>query len=227
MNKLTLPPVPSLPDWVPVRSMSEEDRPAMVGHLLALDEQDRYLRFGHTVSAEQVSDYVARIDFARSEALGIFNRRLELLGLSHLALLNDDEAEFGVSVLPKARGRGYGQLLFEHACLHARARGVKALVIHTLAENTAMMAIARHAGAQVIRESGEATARLSLPPLELADRWVSLLDEQAAEIDYHWKAGRLRMQEVLAAIQSSAATETASAGDDALEPPRTMGHAPD
>ena len=169
----------------------------MIEHLLGLDDSDRYLRFGHTVGEAQIRDYVDRIPFETDEVLGIFNRRLELLGLAHLAELGPGEAEFGVSVLPKARGRGYGQLLFEHAGLHARARGVNRLVIHALAENEAMLAIARHAGAQIIRSAGEATARLSLPPADLSDRWVSLLDDQAAEIDYHWKAGLLRVQEML------------------------------
>jgi len=209
----------------------------MVEHLLALDEPDRYLRFGHAVGEEQVRDYVERIDFERGEVLGIFNRRLELLGLSHLALLGEDEGEFGVSVLPKARGRGYGQLLFEHACLHARARGLKMLVIHTLAENGAMMAIARNAGGQLVREAGEAHARVALPPMDLGDRWISLLDDQAAEIDYHWKASRLRVQELLTTLQgavqteAAVATETVEASESGAtateETPRRMRHEPD
>ena len=62
---------------------------------------------------------------------GIFNRRLELIALAHLAHREADAgagraaiSEFGVSVLPKARRRGFGRRLFEHAMLHARNRGV-------------------------------------------------------------------------------------------------------
>lgn len=193
----TLPLTTALRDWIPVRSLSAADRPALVDHLLTLDDSDRYLRFGHVVSDEQIRGYVEHIDFREGEVMGIFNRKLELLGMSHLADLGDQEAEFGVSVLPKARGRGFGQLLFEHACVHARARGIAVLVIHTLSENAAMMAIAAHAGAQIIRESGEATARLALPPLDIGGRWRALVDDQAAEWDYQFKAGLLRMQELL------------------------------
>lgn len=209
MDPLSLRPAPTLKDWVPVRSLSAADRPALIEHLLALHEQDRYLRFGHTIGEEQIRDYVAGIDFADGEVLGIFNRRLELLGMSHLADLGPEEAEFGVSVLPKARGRGFGQLLFEHACLHARARGVKVLVIHSLAENEAMLSIARHAGAQIIRESGEATARLALPPIDIGTRWMSLLDDQVAEFDFQIKAGRLKLQEILLALEGAAAPDRA------------------
>lgn len=204
MSLLPLPPNPlnALLDWIPVRSLSEEDRPAMEQHLVALNEQDRYLRFGQAAGDEQIRHYVAGINLRDGEVLGIFNRKLELLGLSHLADLGPAQAEFGVSVLPKARGRGFGQLLFDHACLHARARGVSELVIHTLTENAAMMAIAHRAGASIVRDSGEATARLALPPLDAGDRWWALLDDQAAEIDYRLKAGRLKLQGMLTALEA-------------------------
>lgn len=204
MNPIPLPDTAPIQDWIPVRSLSAADRPALCAHLLSLNEQDRYLRFGHAVTDEQVEHYVAHIDFREGEVMGIFNRKLDLLGLSHLAITGAEEAEFGVSVLPKARGRGFGQLLFEHACLHARTRGLKVMVIHTLAENGAMMAIVRKAGAQIIREAGEATARLSLPPIDVAGRWMALLDDQAAEIDYQWKAGRLKWQELREALEGVA-----------------------
>ncbi len=204
MTDLQFPPNPlnTLLDWVPVRSLAEADRPAMEQHLLALSEQDRYLRFGQAAGDEQIRHYVAGISLREGEVLGIFNRKLELLGMSHLADLEPGQAEFGVSVIPKARGRGFGQLLFDHACLHARARGVAELVIHTLTENAAMMAITHRAGATIVRESGEATARLALAPLNLGDRWLAQLDDQVAEIDFRWKAGRLKVQEMLATLEA-------------------------
>jgi GNAT superfamily N-acetyltransferase len=182
-----------LNDWVPVRALTAEDRDAIAAHLLALDDQDRYLRFGHAVGPELIASYVAGLDFERDEVLGIFSRKLELLGMAHLATLGPGEAEFGVSVLKKARGRCYGQRLFEHACLHARRKGVKALIIYTLSDNAPMLAIARKAGAAVVRDSGEAVAHLALPPAERMDRWLSAIDDQAAEWDFHWKAWMLRV----------------------------------
>ena len=204
MTSLQLPPNPlnTLLDWIPVRSLTESDRPAMEQHLLALSEQDRYLRFGQAAGDEQIRHYMAGISLREGEVLGIFNRKLELLGMSHLADLAPGQAEFGVSVLPKARGRGFGQLLFDHACLHARARGVGELVIHTLTENAAMMAIAHRAGATIVRDSGEATARLALAPLDVADRWLAMLDDGVAEIDFRWKAGRLKVQGMLATLEA-------------------------
>ena len=72
-------------------------------------------------------------------------------------------AEFGVSVIPQARGRGYGAHLFEHAALHARNRGCERLFIHALSENAAMLKIARNAGATVERDGSAGEAWLRLP----------------------------------------------------------------
>ena len=148
-------------------------------HLLriceALPEQDRYLRFGYQATDEQIDRYVESIDFERDEVFGVFNRRLELIATAHLAFdvrrrVTDGRstAEFGVSVLPTARGRGFGARLFDHAMLRARNRGVDTLVIHALSENAAMLAIARKAGAKVERDGSEAQACLKLPPDTLA-----------------------------------------------------------
>ena len=117
--------------WVPIRSLCERHRPRILAHLLSLPAADRYLRFGYSASDAQVSHYTDLIDFANDEVFGIFNRRLELLAMAHLAMAaaradrGRSEAEFGVSVLPKARGRGYGSRLFARAVLHARNRRIE------------------------------------------------------------------------------------------------------
>jgi GNAT superfamily N-acetyltransferase len=191
--------------WVPIRSLAERHRARILAHLQSLGERDRFLRFGYPANDEQIARYVERIDFARDEVFGIFNRRLELIALSHLAYLADrgahaTQAEFGVSVLPRARGRGYGARLFDHAVLHARNRGVDTLVIHALSENMAMLRIARNAGASLIREGSESEARLKLPPEDFVSRVGELVEDRAAELDYQLKVQARRMDDLLAAI---------------------------
>jgi GNAT superfamily N-acetyltransferase len=207
--------------WVPIRSLAARHRPRIAAHLTALDAQDRYLRFGHPATDEQIAKYVDTIDFERDEVFGIFNRRLELIAMAHLANApasgtRPPEAEFGVSVLAKARGRGFGARLFEHAMLHARNRGVDTLFIHALSENTAMLKIARKANAVVVREGSQSEARLKLPPETIVTRFGELLEEQAAEIDYRLKVQARRVNHILDAIaevkthingKASAATE--------------------
>ncbi len=180
--------------WVPVRSLGPRHRPRIAAHLLALDERSRYLRFGYAASDAQIARYVDNIDFEHDEVFGIFNRRLELIAMAHLAHRGPEVArgrtamsEFGVSVLAKARRRGFGGRLFEHAMLHVRNRGVGAIFIHALSENTAMLKIARRAGATVERDGSETEAWLQLPPDTIASHLDQLFDDRAAEIDYRMK----------------------------------------
>ena len=191
-------PVPPF-RWVPIRSLYERHRARILAHLLALSESDRYSRFGYAASDAQLAHYTDLIDFSHDEVFGIFNRRLELIAMAHLALLPSatqpvpSEAEFGVSVLPKARGRGYGARLFDHAVLHARNRQVDTLLIHALSENTAMLRIARKSGATIDRDGGEAQARLRLPPDNLMSHVDQLIEGQAAELDYRFKVHAQRV----------------------------------
>ena len=175
-----------------MRSLAPRHRERILDHLLQLDERSRYLRFGYQASDAQIARYVDGIDFQRDEAFGIFNRRLELVAMAHLAyrqdaVAGDATAEFGVSVLTAARRRGFGGRLFEHAMLHARNRGVQTLLIHALSENGAMLALARRFGATLDRQGPETDARLRLPPDSVGSHLDQLLGDRAAEIDYRLK----------------------------------------
>lgn len=192
---------PARQGWLPIRSIGEQHRDRLADHLLALDERSRYLRFGYPASDEQIVRYVAGLDFERDDVFGIYNRRLELAGFAHLAYgaARDGEpaAEFGVSVLPRYRGRGFGQTLFDHAMLRARNRGVRMLLVYALSENTAMLKIARNAGATVHREGSESEAWLSLPPASIGSQVDEVLGERAAAIDYGWKSYTRQIESLL------------------------------
>lgn len=185
---------PARPGWVPIRSLGPEHRAKILQHLLALTERDRYLRFGCTASDGHIERYVAGLNFERDEIFGVFDRRLRLVAMAHVAYAPlgvsraaAGTAEFGGSVLPHLRGRGLGARLFEHAMLHARNRGVGHFYIHALSENAAMLNIARHAGATVHRDGPESQATLRLPPETIASQVEQAVIEGASAIDYQFK----------------------------------------
>jgi RimJ/RimL family protein N-acetyltransferase len=191
---------------VPIRSLGAAHRQRIATHLLALDEHDRYLRFGYAASDEQIERYVEGLDFERDDIFGIFNRKLELIAMAHLAFLIGEAgapagAEFGVSVLSYARGRGYGARLFERAGVHARNEGVELIFIHALSENTAMIRIARNAGATLERAGSETDAYLRLPPATLDTRVSEILDEQMAQADYRLKRQAKSLLDFLRQLQ--------------------------
>lgn len=201
-------PRPGAYRWVPVRSLSERHRPLVLRHLLALPEPDRYLRFGYVATDEQVARYVQAIDFERDEVFGVYNRRLDLVAMAHLAYGDTGgaaphSAEFGVSVAPHLRGRGLGERLFAHAALHARNRGIDTLVVHALSENAAMLRIARHAGARIERDGPESCAVVRLAPENLVTHVEALVGEGAAGIDYRIKREVRRVDHLWSTLTSS------------------------
>ena len=192
------------PVVVPIRSLGPSHRERIARHLIALDGSDRYLRFGYAANDEQIQRYVEALDFDRDEIFGVYNRKLELIAMAHLAFSKEPGlkscAEFGVSVLTQARGRGYGARLFERAVMHARNEGVDMLFIHALSENTAMLRIARNAGAKVEREGSESQAVLKLPPDDFVSRVGEMVEDRAAELDYQLKVQARRVDNLLDAI---------------------------
>ena len=191
--------------WIPIRSLSPRHKPRILSHLLALGPEDRYLRFGYPATDEQIGRYVAGLNFARDEIFGVFNRRLEIVAMAHLAYSVDPQwstcAEFGVSVAAHQRGKGLGVRLFNHAVMHARNQGVSMLFIHALSENVAMLKIARHAGARVERDGSESEAYLTLPQATLDSQFSGILQEQMAGIDYQLKMQAHQFRQWLATVQ--------------------------
>ena len=196
---------PAEPVVVPIRSIGSTHRERIAQHLIALDGDDRYLRFGYPATDEQIRRYVDGLDFDRDDIFGIYNRKLELIAMAHLAFSQDPDhmecAEFGVSVLKKARGRGYGSRLFERATIHARNEGVEMLFVHALSENIAMIRIARKAGATLERAGSETDAYLRLPPATLDTRMSEMVEEQFAQTDYRLKKQAKSFWDFLSLVQ--------------------------
>jgi GNAT superfamily N-acetyltransferase len=194
---------------VPIRALNSRHRKRIAVHLLALPEHDRYLRFGYAASDEQVQKYVDSLDFKRDEIYGIFNRRLALIAMAHLAFTSDPKcsscAEFGVSVSSDARGKGLGTRLFERAILHARSKEVDMIFIHALSENAAMLKIARKAGAVVENYGGEVEAHIRLPAQDFGERVETAvkdaMEDGIGEVDFRIKLRALQFWELLASLQ--------------------------
>jgi GNAT superfamily N-acetyltransferase len=191
---------------LPMRSLGPAHKPRISQHLLGLSAHDRYLRFGYSASDEQVQRYVDELDFVRDEIFGVYNRRLELLAVAHLAFAGDGSsvacAEFGVSVAEQARGRGYGSRLFERALIHARNEGVQMLFIHALSENAPMLKIARKHGATLQRHGAETEAFLKLAAPDWESRLDEFIEDSVADIDFELKLQAKHFWSLLAELQA-------------------------
>ena len=150
------------------------DRPALLAHFVALSPEDRRLRFGAATRDEGLRAYVERIDFARDGVFAVHDDDLRIVAAVHIALA-DGPAELGLSVADGWRGRGLGDVLLRRAVVWLRNRGVHGVYVHCLAENGAMMHLARRNGMRIVYSGGESDARLELPaatPESLLSEWV-------------------------------------------------------
>lgn len=197
--------------WVPIRTLAERHRSRIEQHLLQLEPEDRRLRFGATTSDDQIRQYVRSLDFCRDEIFGIFDRRLQLVAMAHLAYSAAPQrrnhpafVEFGVSVRRQARGRGYGNRLFAHSVLHARNRHTETLFIHALTENAAMLRIAMHNGATLEYSGPDATAWLRLPSDTVSTHVSSALETAAAETSYGLRRQAQRLTQAVKRLLSRA-----------------------
>ena len=168
------------------RELSRLERAALEGHLLALADEDRRLRFGVVLPDAAISDYVSGVDFGRDAVFGVFDESLRLVAAAHLARC-EGHAELGVSVLPDWRGRGAGAALLARSHTHARNWGIRALFMHCLSENGAMMHLARKQGMCIVTQQGETDAWLKLPPADASSYAHELLAERLGLFDFALK----------------------------------------
>ena len=202
----------------PIRSLGPNHRERIRSHLQALDQSDRYLRFGYAASDAQIEAYATGLDLERDEVFGIYNRKLELIAMAHLAFPAVDShvacTEFGVSVLKSARGRGHAARLFERAAIHTRNLGFSQIMIHALSENAAMLHIARSAGAVITRDGSDSEAYLRLAPATFDSRITEIVEEQWALADYQYKQQGKHLRTLLTRMQSGAGLNKPETSDE-------------
>jgi hypothetical protein len=100
--------------------------------------------------------------------------------------------------------------------MDARNKGVSLMFIHALSENTAMLRIARNAGARIERIGSDAEAHLRLAPASLGSRMTEIVEDHYAQIDYRLKAQSKQFHDFLTSIKSLNRGWTASKPDSGV-----------
>jgi GNAT superfamily N-acetyltransferase len=166
-----------------IRQLTEFDRTSLERHFLLLGAEDRRLRFGMALPDIALRGYVERIDLVRDAVFAATDDDLAIVAAAHLAH-NGSDGELGLSVLPPHRARGLGSALLTRAHTHARNLGLRVLFVHCLAENGAMMHIARRDGMRIVAQDAEADAFLELEPADTVSRVSEALEQAVALFDY-------------------------------------------
>ena len=164
-----------------IAQLGPHHRVRVLQHLDALSPHDLWLRFGYVVTDEAVRRYVRNLHFTRDALFGIFDDDAKLLALGHLGFdksATARTAEFGISVIPEMRRRGFGLRLLKRAAAHARNRGATHLMMTYVPENDALRRLAQRAEMQLVQDQDEPRAYLKL---ELPTA-ASLMDETFSEM---------------------------------------------
>ncbi len=172
---------------VPVHSLNDTHRDLLRHHFDSLVDADVRLRFGSNINADARRAYVDAISFERDAVFGVYADDLSLLGVAHLACF-DGAAELGISVLESYRGNGIGTALFQRAAMHARNLQIGELFMNCLAQNGAILHIARQAGMRIVVEQSGADAYLELPPGNPLTFGQEIFEQELAIFDWTLKA---------------------------------------
>src|SRR5262249_61087143 len=109
----------------------------------------------------------------RDPLRGLHDADLSLAALAPVPFAGQD-AEIGLSVLPRHRRRGLAAALLARAVEHARNRGARALLMQFLSINAPVARLAQRIGMRIFPSGVESQARLELPRPSAASRLAQL-----------------------------------------------------
>jgi len=141
------------------RSLSPDERPALVAHWQRLSPDSLRRRFLRPMRDEDLETHAARALAPGAETIGWF--RDGVLRAVTDIYLDRGMAEAAFSVEAEYRGQGIGRRLLEHALRRARNRHCRALLVMTTRDNMPMVRLALSAGARL--EHDGTTLRATSP----------------------------------------------------------------
>lgn len=149
-------------------SLTPDDEPAIVFHLLSLDAEDRALRFGsHTADATLLA-YAQGLNYNRDVVEGAWDSG-RLVGFAHLAVHPEGGypvGELGLSIMAGYRNRRIGSHLIQRALQRARRFRLTKMYVHYMRRNLAMTRLVRRFDPVIAYDGDEAQACVQVLPRE-------------------------------------------------------------
>ncbi|MFO1129191.1 MAG: GNAT family N-acetyltransferase [Rhodospirillales bacterium] len=161
-----------------IRTLAPAELVKYRDHLLRLSTEDRRLRFAHRVSDAAIDSFVGSLRPTQNHIFVVENDEGRVIAAVQAALREHAGVELAFSVDVEHRGRGLAGALVARAVLWARNRRLEFVYLSCLAENHPVRRLARRLGMRIELDSGNAEARMTLPP----PSHLSLLREMAYDI---------------------------------------------
>jgi GNAT superfamily N-acetyltransferase len=162
-----------------IRKLFATDLPLFRDHLVRLDMETRHNRFVTAVNDVFLTQYAERCFATDAVVFGYMEDGL-VRGAAELHPLDGDDdssAEAAFSVEPQLRRHGIGTALFRRLITRARNRGVRRLRINCLAQNDAMLALARKFPIKLSFDRWQLVGDLEPQPATPATLYVEAMDD--------------------------------------------------
>lgn len=172
----------------PEKLISSNEQLLLIDHFIRLGPDDRYMRFGYQIQDEQIKEYIEHsFGEVGHQWFGLFDDD-KIIGTIHVALLDESQAEMGLSVDSKCRGSGLGQALFNRGLVWARARGTTKIYMQCLSENKIIQHIAKKNGMLVATiDHHEQEAKLVFPLVDYAAPFNDIALDRISAVDKIYK----------------------------------------
>lgn len=121
----------------------------IIEHLLHLDLGSKMMRFGYNISNENIRSYVEKNIDTPNNVWYCFLDEGKCVGAAHIAIINDDCAELGISLNKEYRGQKLSNLLFDRAIKHLKSIQISHITIQCLSENAVIQHLAKKYGLKV------------------------------------------------------------------------------
>ena len=157
-----------------IRPIRPEDEPALQAFVRSQSPEDRRLRFFSHIKEldHRMAARLTQIDYDREMALVLVDPVAgdkDILGVMRISADADGaRAEYAGAVRSDQKGEGFGQLLLEEIIAYAAKRGIGEVRGEVLAENAAMLGLARKLGFSIEQAPDDPGIMIVTKPLATA-----------------------------------------------------------
>ncbi len=161
---------------ISTRFLAEDEYHKVGPWLKGLNADDRALYFGISATDDYIDHLVEKIiDQSQQHYFLVSYNCTGWLGVLHMARVDDQSIEFGVSVFEEYRNLGVASELLKEGMVWARNRDYQRLYLHCVRWNHAMAHLADKHGLTMSHDGRDTDVSVELAPAS----WYSLQQESA------------------------------------------------
>lgn len=157
-------------------------------HLLELPPQDQFMRFGGHIKDSLIQKYVEDIDFWKDGVFGAFNADLQLVGVVHTYLYQEEgngrKTEIAISVDTSYRQKHIGKKLIRRALNWCQNNFIDEIEMYWMADNQGINKIAKEFDYEISQAYQEKEGVLKMTAPNMQSVVNEVIEESVGWIDY-------------------------------------------